>query len=118
MSSRIANPLGDFGIRRIGHLGPSRLLLLRRQVHLGMTRHTGGRDMSVAEAEESTIRGDHDDALRTLEAVLADTDHAEFASAARIAATIHAHRGTLNRSAELLQMVAPEALGDSAAAGA
>lgn len=74
--------------------------------------------MSVAEAEESTVRGDHDDALRTLEAILADLDHAEFASAARIAASIHAHRGTLNRSAQLLQMVAPDALGDAAAAGA
>ncbi|MGH3457303.1 helix-turn-helix transcriptional regulator [Aeromicrobium sp.] len=74
--------------------------------------------MSVAEAEESTVSGDHDDALRTLEAILADMDHAEFASAARIAAAIHAHRGTLNRSAELLQLVAPDALGDAAAAGA
>ena len=74
--------------------------------------------MSVAEAEESTVRGDHDDALRTLEPVLADMDHAEFASAARIAAAIHAHRGTLNRSAELLQLVAPESLGHAAAEGA
>jgi DNA-binding CsgD family transcriptional regulator len=74
--------------------------------------------MSVAEAEESTVRGDHDEALRTLEAILADMDHTEFASAARIAAAIHAHRGTLNRSAELLQLVTPEALGDVAAAGA
>ncbi len=74
--------------------------------------------MSVAEAEESTVRGDHDDALRTLEVILADMDHAEFASAARVAAAIHAHRGTLNRSAELLQLVPPESLGDAAAEGA
>ena len=74
--------------------------------------------MSVAEAEESTVRGKHDDALRTLEAILADMDHAEFASAARIAAAIHAHRGTLNRSAELLQLVGPQSLGDAAAEGA
>ena len=74
--------------------------------------------MSVAGAEESTVRGDHDDALRTLEAILADTGHAEFTSAARIAAAIHAHRGTLNRSAELLQLVAPESLADAAAEGA
>ena len=74
--------------------------------------------MSVAEAEESTVRGEHDDALRTLEAILADMNHAEFVSAARIAAAIHAHRGTLNRSAELLQLVAPESLGDAAAEGA
>ena len=74
--------------------------------------------MSVAEAEESTVHGDHDDALRTLEAVLADIDHAEFASAARIAAAIHAHRGTLSRSAELLQLVPPESPGDAAAQGA
>ena len=74
--------------------------------------------MSLAEAEESTIRGDHDDALRTLEIVLADMDHADFASAARVAAAIHAHRGTSNRSAELLQLLAPESLGDAAAEGA
>ena len=74
--------------------------------------------MTVAEAEESTVRGDHDDALRTLEAILADTGHADFTSAARIAAAIHAHRGTLNRSAELLQLVAPESLADAAAEGA
>ena len=71
--------------------------------------------MSLAEAEESTARGDHDDALRTLEAVLTDMDHADFVSAARIAAAIHAHRGTSDRSAELLQLVAPESLGDAAA---
>jgi DNA-binding CsgD family transcriptional regulator len=74
--------------------------------------------MSVAEAEESTVRGDHDDALRTLEAILADMNHTEFASAARIAAAIHARRGSLNRSAQLLQLVTPEAHGDAAAAGA
>ena len=74
--------------------------------------------MSVAEAEESTVRGDHDDALRTLEVILADMDHAEFASAARVAAAIHARRGTLNRSAELLQLVAPDSLADAAAEGA
>ncbi len=74
--------------------------------------------MSLAEAEESTVRGDHDDALRTLESVLADMDHADFASAARIAAAIHAHRGTSNRSAELLQLLGPEPLGDAAAEGA
>jgi DNA-binding CsgD family transcriptional regulator len=74
--------------------------------------------MSLTEAEELTARGDHDDALRTLETVLADMDHADFASAARIAAAIHAHRGTSNRSAELLQLLAPESLGDAAAEGA
>src|SRR5687767_5498483 len=78
----------------------------------------GGRGMSVAQAEEATVRGDHDDALRTLESILADMGHTEFASAARVAAAIHAHRGSLNRSAELLQLMAPEALGDGAAAGA
>ena len=74
--------------------------------------------MSLVEAEESTVRGDHDDALRTLEAVLGDMDHADFASAARIAAAIHAHRGTSNRSAELLQLLGPGSLGDAAAEGA
>ena len=74
--------------------------------------------MSVAEAEEAIARGDHDGALRTLEPVLTDLGHAEFGSAARIAAAIHAHRGTLNRSAELLQRVSPESLGDAAAQGA
>jgi DNA-binding CsgD family transcriptional regulator len=74
--------------------------------------------MSLAEAEESTVRGDHDEALRTLETVLADMEHADFASAARIAAAIHAHRGTANRSAELLQLLTPESLGDTAAEGA
>jgi DNA-binding CsgD family transcriptional regulator len=74
--------------------------------------------MSVAQAEEATVRGDHDDALRTLETILADMGHTEFASAARVAAAIHAHRGSLNRSAELLQLMEPEALGDAAAAGA
>ena len=74
--------------------------------------------MSLAEAEESTVRGDHDDALRTLETVLADMGHADFASAARIAAAIHAHRGTSNRSAELLQLLPPDSLGDAAAEGA
>ncbi len=74
--------------------------------------------MSLADAEESTVRGDHDDALRTLEVVLADLDHDDFASAARIAAAIHAHRGTSYRSAELLQLPALETLGDAAAEGA
>lgn len=74
--------------------------------------------MSVAQAAESTIGGQHDDALRILEAILADVDHHEFASAIRIAAAIHAHRGTLNRSAELLRLVAPESLGHAAAEGA
>ncbi len=73
--------------------------------------------MSVADAEEAIVRGDHDDALRTLEVVLADVDHVEFASAARVAAAIHARRGALNRSAELLQMVPPEYLADAAAGG-
>jgi DNA-binding CsgD family transcriptional regulator len=45
-------------------------------------------------------------------------DHADFASAARIAAVIHAHRGASNRSAELLQLMVPESLGDAAAEGA
>jgi DNA-binding CsgD family transcriptional regulator len=74
--------------------------------------------MSVAEAEELTVRGEHDDALRTLEGLLADTDHSDFASAARIAAAIHAHRGTLDRSAELLRFVAPESPGFEPAEGA
>ena len=74
--------------------------------------------MSVAEAEEAIARGDHDGALRTLDPVLTDLGHAEFGSAARIAAAIHAHRGTLNRSAELLRQVSPESLGDAAAQGA
>ena len=74
--------------------------------------------MSVADAEESTCGGEHDDALRSLEVVLADMDHVDFATAVRLAAAIHAHRGTLNRSAELFQLVAPESLGDAAAEGA
>ena len=78
----------------------------------------GGRDMSVAEAEEAIARGDHDGALRTLEPVLTDLSHAEFGSAVRIAAAIHAHRGTLNRSAELLRRASPESRGDVAAQGA
>ncbi len=73
--------------------------------------------MSVADAEEATVRGDHDDALRTLEVVLADVDHAEFAPAARVAAAIHARRGALNRSAELLQLIAPDHRVDAAAGG-
>lgn len=74
--------------------------------------------MSVAEAEELAVRLEHDDALRTLEGLLADMDHADFASAARIAAAIHAHRGTMNRSAELLQSVPPESFGFEPAEGA
>lgn len=72
--------------------------------------------MTVAQAEESTLRGEHDAALRELETVLADVDHEDFATAIRIAAAIHAHRGTSNRSAELLGLVDPAGLGDSAAA--
>ncbi|MGA9715297.1 MAG: LuxR C-terminal-related transcriptional regulator [Aeromicrobium sp.] len=65
-----------------------------------------------------TTSGAHDDALRSLEVVLADMNHADFSTAVRLAAAIHAHRGTLSRSAELFALVAPESLGQAAAEGA
>lgn len=72
----------------------------------------------VARAEESAASGDHDGALRVLDEVLARPGHEGFASAVRIAAAIHAHRGMLDRSADLYRHVPPDDLGDDAAAAA
>ena len=72
----------------------------------------------VARAEQSAVSGDHDGALRILDGVLARPGHEGFASAVRIAASIHAHRGMLDRSADLYRHVPAEVIGDDAAAAA
>lgn len=81
-----------------------------------MSRETTTEMDGIGQAETSAAAGDHDGALRILDRVLAHPDHREFGAAVRIAAAIHGHRGMLHRSAELFRHVAPETIGDDAAA--
>ncbi len=72
----------------------------------------------VARAEESAVSGDHDGALRILDDVLASPGHEGIARAVQIASAIYAHRGMLDRSADLYRHVPSGDLGDNAAAAA
>ena len=74
--------------------------------------------MTVSEAEDLAIRGAHDDALRLLEPILSDGNHASFVPALRVAATIHAHRGMLARSADFYALIGGGGLGNDAGAAA
>lgn len=74
--------------------------------------------MTVSEAEDLAIRGAHDDALRLLEPILSDGNHASLVPALRVAATIHAHRGMLARSADFYALIGGGGLGNDAGAAA